>query len=118
MLEGILIPLAFFAMVFGIVYVIYTTRNRERMAMIEKGVDPSYFRSPIREKKNNGSLVFKLGMFLAGVGIGFFAAYFLTELTNMQAPAAIFSMVFLFGGAALIAVYLIERKHKKEEEIK
>jgi len=115
---GVLVPFAFFALIFGIFYVHYTVRNRERMAMIEKGVDASFFETKKGDKKINGSLIFKLGMFFAGIGIGFFVAYLLTELIDMQKEPAYFSMIFLFGGAALIAVYLIERKHKKGEAIK
>lgn len=39
----ILVPLSFFAMIFGIVYLIYSTRNRERLALIEKGLMPVFF---------------------------------------------------------------------------
>jgi hypothetical protein len=39
----VLVPLSLFAMIFGIVYLIYSTRNRERLALIEKGVDASIF---------------------------------------------------------------------------
>jgi hypothetical protein len=37
-----LIPIAFFAMIYGIVYII--VRRKERITMIEKGADPSLFR--------------------------------------------------------------------------
>lgn len=36
MAEDILIPLVVFAAIFGIVYVVVSAINRERMAMIEK----------------------------------------------------------------------------------
>ena len=49
----ILIPLGAFAMMFGFAYLFFTTRNRERMAMIEKGVDSSLF----RRKRGNTSLL-------------------------------------------------------------
>ena len=35
--EEILIPLSMFAAIFGIVYLYFTTRNKERLALIEKG---------------------------------------------------------------------------------
>jgi hypothetical protein len=112
---GVLIPFAFFALIFGIFYVRYTIRNRERLAMIEKGVDASFFETKKGEKKNNGSLVFKLGMFFVGIALGVVAAYLLADLANMHEGAAYPSMIFLFGGLALITVYLLERKHKREE---
>ena len=42
-MEGILITLSLFAAIFGIFYLHYTTRNKERMALIEKGGDASMF---------------------------------------------------------------------------
>jgi len=41
--EDIIIPITFFAMIFGIVYVVVTARHRQRMALIEKGMDPGGF---------------------------------------------------------------------------
>ena len=40
--EEILIPLSLFAAIFGMVYLYYTTRNKERLALIEKGADSSF----------------------------------------------------------------------------
>ena len=42
------VPVAMFACVFGILYVYFTTRNRERMAMIEKGADGEFHGVKIR----------------------------------------------------------------------
>ena len=37
---SILLPTTFFAMIFGNVHVVTTARHRQRMAMIDKGMDP------------------------------------------------------------------------------
>ena len=42
-MEVLVAFIAFFATVFGIYYVHITTRNKERMALIEKGADASLF---------------------------------------------------------------------------
>ena len=42
-MEEILVPIALFAMIFGIVYVGASTRHKQVMAMIEKGADPALF---------------------------------------------------------------------------
>ncbi len=39
----ILIPLSLFLAIFGIFYLFVSTRNKERLALIEKGVDASIF---------------------------------------------------------------------------
>lgn len=117
-MEGILallIPFAFFGLIFGIYYVHYTIRNRERMAMIEKGVDASFFETKKGGKRNYGSLIFKIGMFFIGIGLGIVAAYALVYGAGMEEGAAYPSMIFLLGGLALVVVYLLERKHEKED---
>ena len=45
MLEDVLVPISFFALVFAMLYVYLTTRNKERMAMIERGTDPGVFKT-------------------------------------------------------------------------
>ena len=42
-MEDFLVVLVIFAAIFGIVFVVAQARNRERMAMIEKGVNPKDF---------------------------------------------------------------------------
>ena len=39
----ILVPISLFLIVFGIFYIYFTTRHRERLALIEKGADASLF---------------------------------------------------------------------------
>ena len=57
---GILVPLGLFAMIFGIVYLLVTSRNRERMALIERGADPTLFEA----RKKAGSVgIMKWGLF-------------------------------------------------------
>ena len=108
---GLLVPLSFFALVFGIVYISTTARNRERMAMIERGADPSLFES---KKKPSYGGVFKLGMLFLGVGLGIVMGYFLTT-SGMDEDAAYPAMIFLFGGLGLILSYLYQQKLDKSE---
>ena len=114
-LTGILVPLGLFAMIFGIVYLGVTSRNRERMALIERGADPTLFET--RKKASTGGIM-KLGMFLFGVGFGIAVAYLITSATGMDEDAANGSMIFIFGGFALIASHLWQRKQEKEDALK
>jgi mannitol-specific phosphotransferase system IIBC component len=61
-------------------------------------------------------MIFKLGMFIVGVGLGVVAAYLLSNSGNMHEGAAYPSMILIFGGIALIVVYLIEQKQLKAED--
>ena len=99
----ILVPLSFFAMVFGLVYL----KSRENMSMIEKGLNPKEFANrpaPYRNLKN--------GLLLLGAGIGLALAYFITQyaLHDDENPALWFAFIGIGGGLGLIASYRIEKK--------
>ena len=111
----ILVPLGMFAMIFGIVYMGVTTRNRERMALIERGADPTLFET--RKKADSGG-VMKVGLFFFGIGVGIVVAYLLTSGGGMEEGAAYPAMIFIFGGLALIVSYLWQRKQEKEDQLK
>lgn len=104
----ILIPLGFFAVVFASLYVYLTTRNKERLALIEKGASPELFKSKPNADSGHGS--FKLGLFLVGIALGILCGYFLAE-GGMEEEPAYFSMIFLFGGVALVASYFMQKKN-------
>ena len=111
-LVGILVPLGAFAMVFGIVYLGITSRNRERMALIERGADPTLFEAT---KTANKSRTFKWGLFFVGIGLGIVAGYFLSSGGGMDEDTAYPAMIFIFGGIALIGSYLWQRKEEEKE---
>lgn len=105
---GVLIPFAFFALVFASLYVHLTTRNKERLALIEKGADPELFKAKPNTDSGHGS--FKLGLFLVGIALGILCGYFLAE-GGMEEEPAYFSMIFLFGGIALVVSYFMQKKN-------
>ncbi|MEN8124432.1 MAG: DUF6249 domain-containing protein [Bacteroidota bacterium] len=113
MVEDILISLIVFSSIFGIFFVWITTRNKERMALIEKGADASLFAT---KKKNFSNITLKLGMLAVGIGIGLLMGSLLNEYTNLAEPVAYFSMIFLFGGISLVVNAMIEKKDKIEVE--
>ncbi|MFI5157272.1 MAG: DUF6249 domain-containing protein [Sphingobacteriales bacterium] len=103
----ILVPISMFAMVFGIVYL----HKRERMAMIERGMDPRNYKP-----SSQTYATLKWGLLLIGAGLGLFLAYILdhTWLENMNRnednPAIYFALVAVFGGLGLFISFLMERK--------
>tara|TARA_R110002073_G_scaffold57778_4_gene146625 strand:+ start:16914 stop:17249 length:336 start_codon:yes stop_codon:yes gene_type:complete len=104
--EEVLIPLAFFAAIFGIFYLYITARNKERLSMIEKGADASMFTS----KRNFYAMTLKVGMLLVGIALGILIGSLIDEYTNLPEEVGYFSMIFLFGGIALITNALMEKK--------
>lgn len=104
-MAGILVPIALFAMIFGIVYL----TKRERMAMIERGMDPRRYKPQSVPFQN-----LKWGLLLIGAGIGLFLAYLLDRTvfikTQDENEAIYFALIAIFGGFGLFLSYLIEKK--------
>lgn len=111
-----LVPVIFFivtgAVLFGVLYVYYTTRNRERMALIEKNADPAVLKACCNG--NTKLFPIKFGMLLMGIGLGILGGSILEATTTLKDEVAYFSMIFLFGGTGLFASYFIGRKVSKE----
>jgi flagellar biosynthesis protein FliQ len=114
-MEGLIGFIAFFATIFGVVYVHYTTRNKERMALIEKGADASLFNTGKEAVKWNFSwskFTLKLGMLAMGIAIGIIVAAVMAQSQILDEDALYPSMIFFFGGLSLVLFYIIDRKSK------
>ena len=95
------------AMIFGLRYM----SNREKMALIERGIDPGISRAAVTAPKPFLSL--KFGLLLVGFGIGLLIALFTCVNLNMSEEenvAAYFGSLSIFGGLGLIVCYIIEKK--------
>ena len=105
------------AIVGAYVMVIYLRKygNIERMAMIEKGVDPKLFTA--ERKPLNTSWSLRFALLLIGAGVGLLLGHFLDVNYDME-EVAYFSMLFICGGIGLGASYLIEERKLKSEEKK
>lgn len=100
-----------FATIYGLFFLF--VRRRERLSLIEKGMDVSAF-TP--KNINTSYISLRFGMLFIGVGLGVLLGNILTATTNLNEEVAYFSMVFLGGGIALVANYLIEKKEKESRE--
>lgn len=108
----ILIPILIPLFVFIMIIFIRRYENKEKMAMIEKGIDPGTAKPPHR---SSGGL--KFALIAIGAGIGLLIGNFLEVTTQIEEEVAYFSMIFLFGGLGLlIAHFIIEKKEEKEKE--
>jgi hypothetical protein len=106
--------IAFFAMVFGIMYMFFTTRNKERMALIEKGADASLFNTgkDARGVFSWNKFTLKIGMLAMGIALGIIIGSLLAQTSVMDEDASYSSMIFFFGGLSLVLFYIIDRKSK------
>ncbi len=108
----ILVSLGLFAMIFGIFYL----RNKERMAMIERGMEPI---SDVPIKRDNKSFNLTSGLLLIGSGLGLFIAYMINHyaLSDNENPALFFSLISFFGGIGLLISYFIENKSNQKKDL-
>ena len=103
-----------FGTIFGAIYIIFMTRHRERMALIESGMDADMLEP--KKKRKYGLL--KNGIIAMGIGVGLLVGEMLYTFTSMTEEVAYFSMVFLFGGASMLfyhsKVKALEEKEKAD----
>jgi hypothetical protein len=105
---AIMFFLTFFGTLFGVLYFYFTTRNRERLALIEKNADPALFKTEPTNVFKKFSI--KIGMLFIGGGFGVLVGNILTVSTRLEEPVAYISMIFMFAGAGLILSYFVARK--------
>ena len=127
-MEPVIVFIALFATVFGVLYVFFTTRNKERLAMIEKGADASLF-----DRKGStfsiAKFILNLALLLTGIGIGIFVGSLLGTnlsydgvvhgkpgLMMINREITISSMIFIFGGLGLITGFFVTRKIEKADK--
>ncbi len=110
---GVLL-LALVAAVFFYWYFSHKARTRERLLIIEKGLDPSVL--PMQEGlfKNFSFPWVKLGVVIASAALGLLVATLVVELPFMRTgsdhPELIATgILFLFAGAGMILAYYIGR---------
>jgi hypothetical protein len=107
--------IALFAAIFGVLYVYYTNRNKERMALIEKGADASLFTSrkeAVKSAFNWGKFTLKIGMLFMGIALGIIVGAIMSNAGILDEDANYPSMIFFFGGLSLVLFYIIDRKSK------
>jgi hypothetical protein len=103
----ILVPIAFFAATFGMFYLYIMSRNRERMAMIERGTDLGLFQH--KESKNANFLRF--GFLALGAGLGLVIGMIIAPyIQGARGNNVVISTTLIFGGLFLIIGYFVEIK--------
>ena len=105
---AILVPLSFFALIFGIVYMY----KRENMAMIERGMNPRLNKKPL-----NANYMLRLGLIIIGAGVGLLLATIYESVApSVDTDSVHFSLIAIFGGLGAILAYNIEKKDTRKEQ--
>ena len=112
--ELIIIPIIFGA-IFGVFYLYFSTRNKERLALIEKGADASIFMkgkqyaAPIWKV-----LILNLALLLMGIGLGTFLASLLDNYTTLDEDAVYPATIFFMAGIGLFIGFNMTKNLDKE----
>jgi len=113
MASDILITLIIFSSIFGMVFVFLSTRNKERLALIEKGADAKLFNSG--KKFSFGELILNLALLAIGIGTGVLVGAMFQQ-GGMEEGVAYTSSIFIFGGIGLTASFFLNRKLSQKED--
>jgi NADH:ubiquinone oxidoreductase subunit 3 (subunit A) len=106
-LESLLVPLALFAMIFGIVYIAVTASNRQKIAMIEAGMNPN-------DKGDDQFSPWSNGYLFVFVPLGIILGNVLAHYTNFLDAGALGLLgAFLFGGLGML---LARRQNEKKKQ--
>lgn len=119
-MEGILIPISMFIVIFGIYYLHYSTRNKERLALIEKGADASIFFSDKAVQKRSSVpiwkvLILNMSVLLMGIGSGVFIGAILEAYTVIEEEVGFTGSIFLMAGLGLFVGFSLSKKLVEKE---
>lgn len=107
-----IIPISLFLALFGVVYLYLTTRNKERLALIEKGASAEIFGRRNRKSPAPFWKVFilNLSLLLMGIGIGIIIALILDANFRIDSDAIYPATIFLMSGAGLFVGFNMTKK--------
>lgn len=108
--EIIIIPIIF-GVIFGIFYLFISARNKERLALIEKGADASIFYGKDRKVTPMWKvIIINLALLLMGIGLGIFIAAILSQVLHMDEEVAYPGTIFLMAGVGLFSGFYFTKK--------
>lgn len=105
--------IALFIVVFGIFFLYYSSRNKERLALIEKGADAEIFFSKTEKKRSTPVgkvIILNLAMLSMGVGLGVFIGSLLDAYTVIDEEVGYTGSIFMFAGLGLLIGFFLTKK--------
>jgi hypothetical protein len=110
-----LIVFIIFGSIFAIAYLYFSTRNKERLALIEKGADATIF---VRGKQQTAPIwkvfILNIALLFMGIGIGVFIASLLDHYTTLDNDAVYPATIFLMAGIGLYVGFSMTKNLDKE----
>ncbi|WP_299104814.1 DUF6249 domain-containing protein [uncultured Tenacibaculum sp.] len=127
-MEVAIVFMFLFAVIFGIFYLFYSTRNKERLALIEKGVDAKIFMQGEKKRSTltGRVIILNLALLAMGIGVGVLFGALLASMFGYNGPwdmrpsnavdSEVFfvSSIFICAGAALFIGFNLTKKLDNE----
>jgi hypothetical protein len=115
-MEAVIIALIF-GSIFGVFYLYFSTRNKVRLALIEKGADASIF---VKGRSKGVAPFWKIfllnfALLLISIGIAIFMASILVYSFGVEEEVAFPGTIFLMAGAGLFVGFTMTKKLDSEE---
>ncbi len=107
----VIIFISMFSVFFGIAYLYFSTRNKERLALIEKGADASIFTQGRKHAQPFWKiLILNLALLLMGIGAGVMLGGILSDIGGVDDDIAMPGSIFLLAGTGLLIGFFITKK--------
>jgi hypothetical protein len=111
----VIVVVLFWAVLFGIAYLYFSTRHKERLALIEKGVDASVFVKGRQHAQPFWKVfILNLALLLMGIGAGVVLGGILSDIGGVDEDIAMPGSIFMLAGTGLLIGFFITRKMDKE----
>lgn len=112
--EIVILPIIF-GVIFGIFYLFISARNKERLALIEKGADASIFYSKDRKGTETWKVVvINFALLLMGIGLGIFLGGLFTDVFGMDDDIAMPGTILFMAGLGLLTGFYLTKKLNEE----
>lgn len=100
-----------FGTVFGVFYLYFSTRNKERMALIDKGADATIFATGKSHTAPFWKVfILNLALLFMGIGLGILIATIIDYYTDLEGEAIYPAIIFLTAGAGLYVGFNMTKK--------
>ena len=111
-----LVVFIIFGTIFAVAYLYFSTRNKERLALIEKGADASIF---VKGKREHTApiwkvLILNLALVAMGIGLGIFFATLLDTYSSIEGDAMYPAIIFFMAGVGLFIGFNMTKNLDKE----
>jgi len=115
---AIFVLIIIFGTIFGIFYLYLSTRNKERLALIDKGADAGIFARGKRGDNNPAPFwkvfILNLAVLAMGIGLGIIIAMIIESTLGIYEDALYAGLIFFMAGAGLFTGFTLTKKLDKE----